>query len=709
MNYFIKTPWFDNETTAALSGISLPSRKNYSVSVVIPLYNAEEYIGECLESLLIQTFQDFEVIVVDDCSTDNSVEIVESYLPKFNGRLTLTKTEKNSGGGGYVPRNIGMMLARGEYIQFLDADDMLLGTALEALYMAAILHNAEIVYTSSYYRLNAPNDVYLYKDGTSKNKKMSNIQTDLTIDNPTTNLNRLLLERGEGNFRSCWTKFVRRDFLIKNRIFFPHHLSNAGDAIWVIKLYCHARRFLRIATPFYLYRRYNVGSVVRTIRETQDQCRYWFSTFVDFAKSLHELNKEHEVLAGNPLYSLMALKGHFAWCLNRTEKVRKELDYEEIYKALYKNSDDSLALLLPFLFSFIDNEKKIIDNEKKINAYYIEPINKFKTYFTAKIFVRINKKMDKDTIQILSVSDDKAKLTKPEWWQRNGTCHIIDSYVGNLEIVAKAITEGNVQIRLGGAYVPNPEDKSKRLPHWIDYTKLIVNGKTIFDKVTSAWHDKNYIYSLNVKANEEIKIHIEWLPHRADIIEPKVVTPPPKPEPKDETVSTKVTVPESKVIVLQPPKVESSIPRRFNPRITARIDAKFMSTTGDFQILLASDKKASVSKPGWFQRNGIGYTVQSSDGELIFIAKATANGRINLNLRGMDVRNPDDWAKGITKRIPYWIDYTKLTVNGKNIFNTRTSAWCDKPYAYTIEAKANEEIKIQVEWQPHKRDPNDDA
>ena len=77
-----------------------------AVSVIIPMYNAEKYIGECLESLLLQTFQDFEVIVVDDCSTDNSFSIVESYIPKFDGRLKLTKTEKNSGGGGYVPRNI---------------------------------------------------------------------------------------------------------------------------------------------------------------------------------------------------------------------------------------------------------------------------------------------------------------------------------------------------------------------------------------------------------------------------------------------------------------------------------------------------------------------------------------------------------------------------------------------------------------------------
>jgi len=65
-----------------------------AVSVVIPMYNAEEYVGECLNSLLAQTFQNFEVIVVDDCSTDSSPAIVESYTEKFGGRLKLTKTKK---------------------------------------------------------------------------------------------------------------------------------------------------------------------------------------------------------------------------------------------------------------------------------------------------------------------------------------------------------------------------------------------------------------------------------------------------------------------------------------------------------------------------------------------------------------------------------------------------------------------------------------
>ena len=122
-----------------------------AVSVVIPLYNAEKYIADCLESLLAQTFQNFEVIVVDDCSADSSPAIVENYREKFDGRLSLSHMRQNSGSGG-LPRNKGMILSHGEYIQFLDADDMLTNTALEEMYTLAKDFDADVVYCEKNYR-----------------------------------------------------------------------------------------------------------------------------------------------------------------------------------------------------------------------------------------------------------------------------------------------------------------------------------------------------------------------------------------------------------------------------------------------------------------------------------------------------------------------------------------------------------------------------
>ena len=133
---------------------------------------------------------------------------------------------------------------------------------------------------------------------------------------------------------------------------------------------------------------------------------------------------------------------------------------------------------------------------------------------------------------------------------------------------------------------------------------------------------------------------------------------------------------------------------------TARVDIKLATTTGDFLLLAISNENAEVWKPtAWQQKGDIGYQIESYAGKLEFVTKSTVNGQVSLSLLGLDVRTPEDYSK----RIPYWIDYTKLIVNGQKIFNTVTPAWHDKPYRCNINAKADEEIKIQIEWLPHNK------
>lgn len=92
------------------------------VSIVTPCYNAENFIAKTIQSVINQTFQDWEMLIIDDCSTDNSAKIVESYASKDKRIIYLKTTEKS--GSPSIPRNIGIERAQGKYIAFLDSDDL---------------------------------------------------------------------------------------------------------------------------------------------------------------------------------------------------------------------------------------------------------------------------------------------------------------------------------------------------------------------------------------------------------------------------------------------------------------------------------------------------------------------------------------------------------------------------------------------------------
>lgn len=102
---------------------------NKLVSIIIPLYNAADFIGETIESVIAQTYTNWELIIVDNCSTDNSKKIVNDYCNK-DKRISLIKRDINSGGPA-SPRNDGVKKSRGKYIAFLDADDIWASNKLE--------------------------------------------------------------------------------------------------------------------------------------------------------------------------------------------------------------------------------------------------------------------------------------------------------------------------------------------------------------------------------------------------------------------------------------------------------------------------------------------------------------------------------------------------------------------------------------------------
>ena len=115
------------------------------ISIITPAYNAEKYIGSTIESVLSQTYQNWEMLIVDDCSHDNTVKVVEEYC-NIDTRIRLIKLSQNQGVAG--ARNTALSQAKGEYIAFLDSDDMWMPRKLDRQYHFMEENDYVLTYTS---------------------------------------------------------------------------------------------------------------------------------------------------------------------------------------------------------------------------------------------------------------------------------------------------------------------------------------------------------------------------------------------------------------------------------------------------------------------------------------------------------------------------------------------------------------------------------
>ena len=122
-----------------------PKEKNPQISVIIPIYNCEKYIKECLSSLIKQTFKNFEIICINDGSNDDTLKILKKFEAK-DERIIIFN-QNNSGPG--IARNVGMKKSKGEYLMFLDSDDIFKKTMLEELYIKIKENDSDVVICNS--------------------------------------------------------------------------------------------------------------------------------------------------------------------------------------------------------------------------------------------------------------------------------------------------------------------------------------------------------------------------------------------------------------------------------------------------------------------------------------------------------------------------------------------------------------------------------
>ena len=285
------------------------------ISIIIPMYNVEQYVSDCLDSVLVQTFKDYEVIIVDDCSTDNSCSVVESYMPKFNGNLKLVHTETNSGGCA-APRNIGLTYARGKYIFFLDSDDLIIKTGLAELYKVAEDYQADVIQCEKFYTSDTPK----LKGAllTVKSFKMGRFVKNPELDS------RDIAQRMEDfhNFQYVWTawsKLIRRSFMEENNIKFPD-THEVEDVVFTIYCISCAQRYVRVPNIVNIYR-YRPDSILHKKVDVSAHIRKWIRALINGFYCCDNFLSEIDFFKEHPEIKYIALDAVVQDIFRRFKKV----------------------------------------------------------------------------------------------------------------------------------------------------------------------------------------------------------------------------------------------------------------------------------------------------------------------------------------------------------------------------------------------------
>ena len=197
------------------------------ISVIIPIYNVEQYLAKCLDSLVNQTLKDIEIICVNDCSTDNSLSIIEDYASKDN-RIKIIDLKENSGAA--VARNKGLEIAEGEYLGFVDPDDYVDLNFYEELYKKAIEDEADIVKAAL---------------------KIMDIEGKKTISQ----LNNII-KKSNNKFdfsHEWWCAIYKKKLIDENNIVFPNECRKAQDIVFLNRCLIFSKKLSLIDNVFYYY------------------------------------------------------------------------------------------------------------------------------------------------------------------------------------------------------------------------------------------------------------------------------------------------------------------------------------------------------------------------------------------------------------------------------------------------------------------------
>lgn len=232
---------------------------NPKVSIILPVYNVEKYLPKCLDSICNQTFNDFEIICINDGSTDSSLNILKFYSKKDN-RIKIINQE-NCGLGS--ARNIGLKYSNGDYILFIDSDDYISEKEVELLYENLISNNSDLVIFKIARFVEEENIIYDHPGF-----DFDNIFKNVDFDNFTFDYHDIKQYVMNASF-APWTKLYKKEFLNKFNLKFP--VATAfEDVIFHVKCLLNASKISFVPEFLYYYRLSNENSILHDKSNSKD-------------------------------------------------------------------------------------------------------------------------------------------------------------------------------------------------------------------------------------------------------------------------------------------------------------------------------------------------------------------------------------------------------------------------------------------------------
>lgn len=321
------------------------------ISVILPVYNVQDFIGDCLESVISQTHKDIEIICVNDFTMDNSMSVVKEYA-KRDKRIKIVHNARNRGLGG--ARNAGLDAASGEYIIFVDTDDKLMPDMVARLYKTLLETGADMVFCDLYLQ-NAANTLTPHKP----------FHDPVFASRADFHPQKAIWEFSD-IWPSAWNKIYKKEIIDKNKLRYHENIQYEDHTFYWEYIFS-SRKVTYLPESLYIYRNERSDSIMHT---PSIRCFEIFSVL----EQIHNIFKNHlsehlyNILMPKIAIRLLWERYNILLYEQKKEFIKKSRKYLSSFKKqdLYKYKDWFIDINCEFLQNVLSHKVNLYSNQYNI-------------------------------------------------------------------------------------------------------------------------------------------------------------------------------------------------------------------------------------------------------------------------------------------------------------------------------------------------------